>query len=204
MHCTHPGSHTRIPALAHPCSLTLTHPVWRVPSAPCPCSACPSFSAGRYIWRPPQTQPQTRVRRGPLWAWPEAAPQETHGPCPGGMLLPIQALVKVAGPQLSPFPVKRQSQACPDRAGHAWEAPLGVGSCRATRQPGVIGTDPTGKRVSSATHTSALQADSLPPLHSWIFRDQGPISVVSADLGDCPQPLSQRHSPWVSDVYLTS
>lgn len=188
-----------------PCTPVLTQcPVWRVPSAPCPCSACPSVSAGRYIWRPPQTQPQTRVRRGPLWAWPEAAPQETHGPCPGGMLLPIQALVKVAGPQLSPFPVKRQSQACPDRAGHAWEAPLGVGSCRATRQPGVIGTDPTGKRVSSATHTSALQADSLPPLHSWIFRDQGPISVVSADLGDCPQPLSQRHSPWASDVYLTS
>ena len=139
-----------------PCTPVLTQcPVWRGPSAPRPCSACPSVSAGRYIWRPAQPQPQSSVCRGPLWAWPEAGPQETHSLCPGGMLLPVQALVKVAGPQLSPFPVKRQSQACPDRAGHAWEAPLGVGSCRATHEPGVVGTEPTGEQASSADHTSA-------------------------------------------------
>lgn len=77
--------------------------------------------------------------------------EETPGPCPGGLLLPVQALVKVAGPQLSPFPVKRQSQARPDRAGHAWEALHGIGSCRAACEPGVVGTEPTGEWVSSAT-----------------------------------------------------
>ena len=93
--CTHMNAlHT--PRLTHsdpsPCTPVVTQcPVWRGPSVPCPCSACPSVSAWRYIWRPaqpgllhsPQPQPQSRVHRGPLWAWPEAAPQETHGPCPG-------------------------------------------------------------------------------------------------------------------------
>lgn len=167
--CSRTHTHTlRTPRLAHsdpsPCTPMATHcPVWRGPSAPHPRSACPSVSAWRYTWGPaqpgllhsPQPQPQSRVRRGPLWVWPEAAPQGTQGPCPGGRLLPVQALVKAAGPQFSSFPVKRQTQARPDRASRAWEAPLGAGSCRATREPGVEGTEPMGEGVASADHTSA-------------------------------------------------
>ena len=153
MHCTHPGSHTRIPALAHPWSLSALSggvPLYHARALLVPLSQLGGTSGGR-----PSLDSSTAPSPSPRAGCTEGHSGPGRRQLLRKLTAPVQALVKVAGPQLSPFPVKRQSQACPDRAGHAWEAPFGVGSCRATREPGVVGTEPRGERASSAAHTSA-------------------------------------------------
>lgn len=156
----HTQAHTP-PALAHPRSLATLPGGAPLPHACAllvPLSQLGGASGGRPSLdscAAPSPSPGAGCAEGHSGPGQRQLLRETPGPCPGGVLLPVQALVKVAGPQLSPFPVKRQSQARPDRAGHAWEALRGVGSCRATREPGAVGTEPMGERVSSANHTSA-------------------------------------------------
>lgn len=155
----HTQAHT-LPDLAHPQSLTTLSGGVPLPHAHAllvPLSQLGGTSGG---WprldscTAPRPSPRAGCAEGHSGPGQRQLLKEIPGPCPGGVLLPVQALVKVAGPQLSPFPVKRQSQARPDRAGHAWEALCGIGSCRTTREPRVVGTEPAGERVSSANHTS--------------------------------------------------